>query len=73
MSGKCHSTLPSVKPFAVPTRRCHHGENRVELEQVESISYLGVILNDDLKWSNHVSSISSKASRVFKGTVQPFE
>ena len=36
----------------------------VKLEQVESMSYLGVIFNDDLKWSNHVSTISSKASRV---------
>ncbi|KAL9988289.1 hypothetical protein ACROYT_G002720 [Oculina patagonica] len=35
-----------------------------ELEQVDSISYLGVILNDNLKWSNHVSSISGKASKV---------
>ena len=36
----------------------------VKLEQVESMSYLGVIFNDDLKWSNHVSTISGKASGV---------
>ena len=36
----------------------------VELEQVVSISYLGVILNNKLKWSNHVSSISGKANKV---------
>ena len=36
----------------------------VYLEQVQSIKYLGVILNDDLKWSNHVKSISGKASKV---------
>ena len=36
----------------------------VELEQVGSISYLGVILNKKLKWSNHASSISGKASKV---------
>ena len=36
----------------------------VELEQVVSTSYLGVILNNNLKWSNHVSSISGKANKV---------
>ena len=36
----------------------------VELEQVVSISYLGVIHNNNLKWSNHVSSISGKANKV---------
>ena len=35
----------------------------VELEQVVSISYLGVILNNNLKWSNHVSSISRSEER----------
>ena len=31
---------------------------------MESTSYLGVILKDDLKWSNHVTSISGKTSKV---------
>jgi len=37
------------------------------LEQVDLISYLGVILNNDLKWSKHVTSISGKASKVLRG------
>ena len=36
----------------------------VELEKVDSISYLGVILNDNLKWSKHVQSTNGKASKV---------
>ena len=36
----------------------------VELEKVDSISYLGVILNDNLKWSKHVQSTTGKASKV---------
>ena len=34
-----------------------------KLEQVDSASYLGITVNSKLKWSEHVSSISSKASR----------
>ena len=40
------------------------GQFGVELEKVVFISYLGVILNNNLKWSNHVSTISGKANRV---------
>ena len=36
----------------------------VELEQVESISYLGVILSSDLKLSKHIKSISGKARKI---------
>ena len=35
-----------------------------ELEEVDSVSYLGVTLTKNLKWSQHVSSISGKASKV---------
>ena len=34
-----------------------------KLEQVDSASYLGITVNSKLKWSEHISSISSKASR----------
>ena len=36
----------------------------VKLEQVASMSYLGVILNNNWTWSNDVSSISGKANKV---------
>ena len=58
---KCKIICISTKK--VPPRRVYFLCG-VELEQVESTSYLGVIFNDNLKWSKHVSSISSKASRV---------
>ena len=32
-------------------------------EQVDSASHLGITVNSKLKWSEHISSISSKASR----------
>ena len=34
-----------------------------KLEQVDSASYLGITVNSKLKWSEHISSISSKASQ----------
>lgn len=34
------------------------------LEQVESIPYLGVTLDHQLKWSNHISNISRKANKT---------
>ena len=34
-----------------------------KLEQVDAASYLGITFNSKLKWSEHISSISSKASR----------
>ena len=37
---------------------------RSELDEVDSVSYLGVTLTKNLKWSQHVSSISCKASKV---------
>ena len=36
----------------------------VELEQVDDITYLGITLTSKLKWDKHVSSVSSKASKV---------
>ena len=34
-----------------------------KLEQVDPASYLGITVNRKLKWSEHISSVSSKASR----------
>ena len=58
---KCKTICLSTKK--VPPQR-KYVCCEAELEQVDSISYLGVILNDNLKWSNHVSSISGKVSKV---------
>ena len=34
-----------------------------KLERVDSASYLGITVNSELRWSKHISSISSKVSR----------
>ena len=36
----------------------------VKLEQVEDITYLSIMLTSKLKWDQHVSTVSSKASKV---------
>ena len=48
---KCKTICLSTKKVP-PQRKCVFCG--AELEQVDSISYLGVILNNNLKWSNHV-------------------
>jgi len=58
---KCNTICLSSKKVSPQRKYVFCG---AELEQVHSISYIGVILNDNLKWSNHVSSISGKASKV---------
>ena len=35
-----------------------------ELDQVDSVSHLGVTSTNKLKWSQHVSSVSGKESKV---------
>ena len=35
-----------------------------EIDQVDSVSYLGVSLTNNFKWSQYVSSISGEASKV---------
>ena len=35
-----------------------------ELENVESIKYLGVTLTNDLKWNTHIINICTKAKRT---------
>ena len=58
---KCKTICLSTKKVSPQRKYVFCG---VELEQVVSTSYRGVILNNNLKWSNHVSSISGKAIKV---------
>ena len=58
---KCKTICLSTKKVPPQRKYVFCG---VELEQVVSSSYLGVILNNNLKWSNHVSSISGKVNKV---------
>jgi len=34
------------------------------IEKVSSFKYLGVTISDDLTWSKHIQTISSKARRI---------
>ena len=34
------------------------------LEQIQSVSYLGITINDKMKWSEHISNVMSKASKT---------
>ena len=38
--------------------------NGIQLEQVETFKYLGVLLSSDLSWSAHIESICTKARKV---------
>ena len=38
--------------------------NNLPLEQVSTFKYLGVLLNNDMSWSPHISAICSKAHKV---------
>lgn len=58
---KCKTICISTKKVPPQRKYVFCG---IELEQVECISYLDVLLNDDLKWSKHVTSVSRKASKV---------
>ena len=36
-----------------------------DLENIESIKYLGVTITNDLRWNTHVSNVCTKANRAF--------
>ena len=38
--------------------------NNSEIERVTQFNFLGLILNSDLSWSNHIKHISKKITRV---------
>ena len=37
--------------------------NNVPIQEVENTKFLGVIIDDDLNWSNHISYINSKIAK----------
>jgi len=45
-----------------PVNSYHLGANM--LAPVDSYPYLGVTISSDLKWHNHISHITAKASRT---------
>ena len=59
--GKCKVLCISTKKD--PPQRKYSFCN-TELEQVESVAYLGITLNNKMKFSDHVSNTASKASKL---------
>ena len=39
------------------------GINKVPIQQVDNTKFLGVIIDDNLNWSNHISYINSKIAK----------
>ena len=37
--------------------------NNFQIQQVDNTKFLGVIIDDDLNWSNHISYMSSKIAK----------
>ena len=58
---KCRTICISTKKVPPQRKYIFCG---VELDQVEYISYLGVLLNEDMKWPKHVTPVSGKVSKV---------
>ena len=54
-----HSCDPTQNPFQ--TKYNLHG---CVLESVPSAKYLGVIVSEDLKWTDHINGISKKANQT---------
>ena len=60
---KCHSMRVT---WHIPSNQIHfsYSLHQQTSEQVESAKYLGVTITDNLEWGQHVSEISSKATKT---------
>ena len=60
---KCHSMRVTRHP---PYKHIQfdYTLHQQRLEQVQSVKYLGVTISDDLDWGQHISDISSKATKT---------
>ena len=60
---KCH--LMRVT-WHLPSNQIHfnYSLHQQTLEQVQSAKYLGITINDNLEWGQHVAKISSKATKT---------
>ena len=60
---KCHSVRVSQH---LPDKQIkfEYSLHQQILEQVQSAKYLGITITDDLDWGQHISEISSKATRT---------
>ena len=63
---KCHSMRVTSTTWHLPSNPIHFNYtlHQQTLEQVESAKYLGITINDNFEWGQHVSEISSKATKT---------
>ena len=61
---KCHSMRVTRHP---PDKHIQfdYTLHKQRLEQVQSAKYLGITISDDLDWGQHISEISSKATKTW--------
>ena len=47
--------------------------NSIKLEQIKSLKYLGVVLDEKLKWTNHIQLLCKKLAQVCRilRTIKP--
>ena len=60
---KCHSMRVS-RHLPDKQIKFEYSLHQQILEQVQSVKYLGITITDDLDWGQHISEISSKATRT---------
>ena len=58
---KCHVITFTNKKKTIEAKYSLHGQF---LEQVDSAKYLGIELSKDLKWKNHITSVTHKANKI---------
>ena len=63
-TGKCHSMLINAIPATSPLKNLIYILNNHVLTKVHHHSYLGVILSEDLKWSEHIVYMTSSTNRT---------
>ena len=61
---KCHSMRVTRHP---PDKQIQfeYTLHQQRLKQVQSAKYLGITISDDLDWGQHISEISSKATKTW--------
>ena len=60
-SDKCNVLTISRNKTPVKFKYCLHGH---VLESVDKAKYLGVTINEDLKWENHINNFCGKANKI---------
>ena len=63
-AAKCHS-MRVTRHLPINQIHINYSLHQQTLEQDESAKYIGFTITDNLEWGQHVSAISSKATKTF--------